>query len=513
MWTLLSQLCRAFLSSSSAETFVMNGPISCVFLEACYPRETLNVKAYAFASYALSGSGIHLGDGYGPFWIGHCIARAPASSCVSAFYHWLRRELDVVWKQIASDPLVSLNYWSSSFGRWFGADPDSGWKLISLLFLILDRLARQHRGDYRTRMTLLVYHEERSPIMSFSFMNLWVGCCNELHHPCAQDLVPAEDTCNFPEFLIQSGLLAWLWVFDVMYDSWNSFLLMLSFRMRRGNVGYEPTGSSVTTAFTFPTILASLGVAFEPGSLISYSSKLVADLWQTSSRSGIIPFVMNSFLSLFLSSSTSLKVGFPFLTFCGSLRLEGFFVGGGAVLDCLTGVVVVVFLGVVRFVAGCTLALSQGVFLCNEQQNQDGTMDVLFTCQDRLLLLVYRPIRDEERSCFSSLVFFQTGFVACFSPQHLQNWVAGFVLPGTSFMSGLDIPASLTILGTVSPVRGVTLNIGVLEFDTEVDSNRNICICSQRLEEVVFFRSPQLSERWILLDLLCIEQEVAFPDC
>ncbi|GKF95695.1 hypothetical protein Tco_0288430, partial [Tanacetum coccineum] len=50
----------------------------------------------------------------------------------------------------------------------------------------------------------------------------------------------------------------------------------------------------------------------------------------------------------------NLWVGFPFLTFCGSLRLEGFFVGGGAGLDCLTGVVVV---------AGCTLALSRGVFL------------------------------------------------------------------------------------------------------------------------------------------------------
>ncbi|GKF56288.1 hypothetical protein Tco_0166628, partial [Tanacetum coccineum] len=35
------------------------------------------------------------------------------------------------------------------------------------------------------------------------------------------------------------------------------------------------------------------------------------------------------------SSSLSWNVGFPFLIFCGSLCLEGFFVGAGAGLDCL----------------------------------------------------------------------------------------------------------------------------------------------------------------------------------
>ncbi|GKF04357.1 hypothetical protein Tco_0035025, partial [Tanacetum coccineum] len=42
--------------------------------------------------------------------------------------------------------------------------------------------------------------------------------------------------------------------------------------------------------------------------------------------------------------------------------LEGFFVGAGAGLDGLTGVVVVDFLGGARFVADCSLALSCGVF-------------------------------------------------------------------------------------------------------------------------------------------------------
>ncbi|GJX52935.1 hypothetical protein Tco_0281304 [Tanacetum coccineum] len=50
---------------------------------------------------------------------------------------------------------------------------------------------------------------------------------------------------------------------------------------------------------------------------------------------------------------------------------EPTFVGRGAGLVCLTGVVDVGFLGVARFVAGCTLALSEGFSLYSQQPFSD----------------------------------------------------------------------------------------------------------------------------------------------
>ncbi|GJZ93774.1 UvrD-like helicase, ATP-binding domain, P-loop containing nucleoside triphosphate hydrolase [Tanacetum coccineum] len=122
------------------------------------------------------------------------------------------------------------------------------------------------------------------------------------------------------------------------------------------------------------------------------------------------------------------KLNFIASSRSGSITFFGEENSGGAGLVCLTGVVVVGFLGVARFVAGCPLALSRGVFL-----------------------------------------------------------VTGFVEEKT-------IPDSINKnLAPLSPVGRSALRV----------DSRNICRCSQRLEEVGILQNVhRYLKDGILLDLL-----------
>ncbi|GJX34808.1 hypothetical protein Tco_0246365 [Tanacetum coccineum] len=182
---------------------------------------------------------------------------------------------------------------------------------------------------------------------SLEGLKLWRG----IHHPCAQGLVSKRQITSLLHLnlcpLGAAVSVSFLFVLNQNVDEDFMDQLSLVVSSSGSEVAYQlvDLGGVYTTAFPLPTTSCSLEVVSDTGSMIIPFLSFLDEAFQTQ----LLGQIGDQGTSFYSASSCFVnKLGsrhFPFLIFCGYLRLEGLFIGGGAGLDCLTRVVVVGFLG------------------------------------------------------------------------------------------------------------------------------------------------------------------------
>ncbi|GJZ45173.1 hypothetical protein Tco_0592769 [Tanacetum coccineum] len=332
-------------------------------------------------------------------------------------------------------------------------------------------------------------------------VNLWLGCCEEFTNPLCSGFGPARDTCNFPEsdpvwssfmgsgsgparascafsgsdtgmltpdvpvgtslfylvFCHPLGSKRFLFHFlflsesDVDGDSWITSL-MLSFQLRKGSTVVDSGGLQRP----FPCLLLH---AVWKLFLILGSDRFTPP----TGAPILVPEKVDPKLSL-IARSRSASSPSP-----SPLFLEVFLGRDRTGLDCLTGVVVVGFLGVARFVADIRTS-----------------MDVVITCTSSRVSLWKPSIRDQERSYF--LLWSSDCFVACFTGNGCRDLSLPKVFTVKHGGASIDFPPRLIHIIHVyrinSPVQdypAIKQNQSLCHQAEIADIAEGMCTC---LEEV-----------------------------
>ncbi|GJW90136.1 hypothetical protein Tco_0167689 [Tanacetum coccineum] len=261
-----------------------------------------------------------------------CIDESTPASLVSVICHPVEERVGCCLEADASDSLGFFELWSSAFGGGL-ADPEAADKIYPLSIGTWDLIEAKtiskidQSSLIQTSLALFLpllteddgmrsnQLEELRLTWPDDLIRLW----RDIHHHAAQGLVHQETHVIF-QSLIQYGVLSWA-------PGSGQQSLMLAF-----------SGTDTRNAYSDVTVDAGM----------SY-------LFFSSLRPFPFPLLHGPFWELLLDTGSTDSL------LSNSLRLEGFFVGGGAGLVCLTGVVVVGFLGVAHCVADC-----QGTLLRSE---------------------------------------------------------------------------------------------------------------------------------------------------
>ncbi|GKB02922.1 hypothetical protein Tco_0831011 [Tanacetum coccineum] len=177
---------------------------------------------------------------------------------------------------------------------------------------------------------------------------------------CAQGLVQ-QRTCILSRVGIQSGLLAWAQG-AAFYFTFSSYLNQMLMRIH-GIIFLIVSDLQIDQGLCYSSSVpmdfpchyfGSLGVVSDTDPDRYSSNRCLDPVAEGWIQAKLIASSMSSISLLLL----------PILDALQLILLASFFVGAGAGWDCLTGVVVVGFLGRACFVAGCTLLHFLQGFLC-----------------------------------------------------------------------------------------------------------------------------------------------------